>query len=248
MSEQIISRVSRIVEWHRSQLNVNNPSVLAVPQKDQWKAWDDNKLWCTFFFSVISPGGSINARKYLRLIESGELAFELNPSKLSEMTDEQRIEEIWSLGVGNNYINTRLARFFSKPGKKYVENSLQSNLNDTFLQLKNRGFIAWFVEINKISDERSKAMELEFLPGSKFKVSRDFLNNVGMTETLIPLDVHILGEMIDNWGWDVPKHTPPVRCKYEEIEDAVREIAEKVHCKVVEIDKAIVSWRISQRH
>jgi hypothetical protein len=40
-----------------------------------------------------------------------------------------------------------------------------------------------------------KAKPLEFLPGSKLKVLRDFLNNIGMTDSLIPLDIHIQYEM-----------------------------------------------------
>ncbi|MCK5097855.1 MAG: hypothetical protein KAR45_07105 [Desulfobacteraceae bacterium] len=92
-----------------------------------------------------------------------------------------------------------------------------------------------------------KANELTFLPGIKLKVSRDFLNNMGMTDTLIPLDIHILSEMKKEWGWNVPENTPSNQKKYEEIEDAVRKIADIINCKVVEIDKAIVSLRIDNK-
>ena len=83
------------------------------------------------------------------------------------------------------------------------------------------------------------------MPGSNFKVTRDFLNNIGMTDALIPLDIHVLSEMRNNWGWNVPKATPLNRKKYESIEEAVREIAKAIGCKVVEIDKAIVSFRLA---
>ncbi len=43
--------------------------------------------------------------------------------------------------------------------------------------------------------------------------------------------------------WTVPKVTPSNRRKYDNIEDAVCEIAKTIGCKVVEIDKAIVSYR-----
>jgi thermostable 8-oxoguanine DNA glycosylase len=76
-------------------------------------------------------------------------------------------------------------------------------------------------------------------------VSRDFLNNIGMTDSLIPLDVHILREMGENWGWAVPVQTPTDRRLYEQIEDSVRDIAIRVGCTVVEIDKAIFSAQLS---
>lgn len=83
------------------------------------------------------------------------------------------------------------------------------------------------------------------MPGSNFKVTRDFLNNIGMTDTLIPLDVHVLSEMRKSWGWNVPKATPSNRKKYENIEEGVREMAKIINCKVIEIDKAIVSFRLA---
>ena len=117
-------------------------------------------------------------------------------------------------------------------------------MNETFQNLVKKGFITWFKEIDELDDDRLKAKEIEILPGSKLKVSRDSLNNIGMTDTLIPLDIHTLREMRTKWKWDVPTSTPSKRENYEKIEDAVREIAMSINCKVVEIDKAIISFHI----
>ena len=161
------------------------------------------------------------------------------------MDTNGRIKAIWRFGTGHNVIHKRLGRFFSKPDRVGSSSSLEYKLNETFEMLHEQGFITWFENIARLADERLKAKELEILPGSNFKVSRDFLNNIGMTDSLIPLDIHILSEMRNNWGWIVPKMTPSNRRKYDCIEDAVREIAQIIDCKVVEIDKAIVSYRLA---
>ena len=243
-SAQIINRVRNIVDWHREQLKCC-ADVLPLPERDRWKYWDNNRLWCTFYFSIVSPGGSKNARSYLKLIEANEIEFELSPTDLAKMDTNERILSMWRFGTGSNAIQKRLGRFFSKSNKVGNYRSLEYKLNKTFELLRKHGFILWFEKIDNLENERLKARELEILPGSNFKVSRDFLNNIGMTDSLIPLDIHVLSEMRDNWGWGVPKATPSNRMKYDNIEDAVREIANAINCRVVEIDKAIVSYRLA---
>lgn len=247
ITDEIVRRIQSIIKWHRNEIEVKNPEILLIPERDVWKSWDDNRLWCSFFFSIISPGGSSNARKYLKLIEDNKIEFELNPAQLSNMPRIRRIDSIWKFGTGDNIIEKRLGRFFSKPDNIGCDGSLEDRVNDTFEKLNDRGFIKWFNQIDKLEGERSKAKELEILSGSKIlKVSRDFLNNLGMTKTLIPLDVHILTEMRKNWMWNVPKSTPSNRDKYENIENIVRKIAKDLGITVVEIDKAIVSYRITR--
>ena len=243
ITDQIVTQVTSTVVRYRSQLTIRNSSALPLPEKDRWKKWDNNRLWCSFFFSIISPGGSKNARSYLKLIEDGKIEFELHPDKLVAMENKERILVIWKFGTGENHLKKRLARFFSKPENIGKVGSLEFKLNETFQNLVKKGFITWFREIDELDNDRFKAKGIEFLPGSKLKVSRDFLNNIGMTDSLIPLDIHILDEMRTKWKWNVPKSTPNKREIYEKIEDAVREIAKKINCKVVEIDKAIVSAR-----
>jgi hypothetical protein len=245
ISDEIINRVESIVKWHGEQLKIKNTDILLLPEKDRWKKWDNNRVWCTFYFSIISPGGSKNARAYLKLVENNEIEFELNPIELSDMKKNERILAIWNFGTGRNIIHKRLGRFFSKPDNIGREGSLEFCLNETFENLNDKGFLSWFEEIEKLESERLKAMQLEFLPGSKFKVSRDFLNNIGMTDSLIPLDVHVLSEMRNKWGWNVSKATPSNRNTYEQIEDTVCKIADIIKSRVVEIDKAIVSYRIA---
>jgi len=232
------------VEWHRRQLECC-ADVLPLPEKDRWKLWDNNRLWCTFYFSIVSPGGSKNARSYLKRIEANEIEFELNPKDLAKMDTDESIKAIWKFGTGFNVIHKRLGRFFSKSDKVGNDRSLEYKLNETFEMLRKQGFILWFEKIAEYEDERLKAKELEVLPGANLKVTRDFLNNIGMTDSLIPLDIHVLSEMRNNWGWSVPKATPSNRGKYENIEEAVRGIAKAIGCKVVEIDKAIVSYRLA---
>lgn len=241
ITEQIIKQVTSTVEMYRNHLISGNPNALPLPEKDRWEKWNDNRLWCQFFFSIISPGGSINAKAYLQLIESGKIEFELHPDKLINMENEERILAIWQFGTKDNYLKKRLARFFSKRESIGKADSPEFKLNEAFQNLVKKGFISWFIEIDELDDDRLKAKEIEILPGSKFKVSRDFLNNIGMTDSLIPLDIHTLREMRTKWKWDVPTATPSNREIYEKIEDAVREIAMRINCKVVEIDKAIVS-------
>ena len=200
-----------------------------------------------FFFSITSPGSSKNAREYLRKIENGMQDFELKPELLSSLSDGERIKAIWTFGTGKNAIKKHLGRFFSKPENLGDRRNLEYRLNQSFNALNGKGFIKWFEKIDELKNDRLKANELTFLPGIKLKVSRDFLNNMGMTDTLIPLDIHILSEMKKEWGWNVPKNTPSNQKKYEEIEDAVRKIADIINCKVVEIDKAIVSSRIDNK-
>lgn len=243
ITDQIVTQVTSTVERHRNQLNNRNSNALPLPEKDRWKKWDNNRLWCSLFFSIISPGGSKNARAYLKLIENGKAEFELHPDKIVNIENKERILAIWKFGTRDNHLKKRLARFFSKPENIGKAGSLEFKLNETFQNLVKKGFITWFKEIDELDNDRLKAKGIEFLPGSKLKVSRDFLNNIGMTDSLIPLDIHILDEMRTKWKWNVPKSTPNKREIYEKIEDAVREIAKRINCKVVEIDKAIVSAR-----
>lgn len=111
-SIKITDRVRHIVEWHRRQLECR-ADVLPLPEKDRWQIWDDNRLWCTFFFSIVSPGGSKNARIYLKRIETNEIEFELNPKDLLKLDNSERIKAIWWFGTGRNSIHKRLGRFFS---------------------------------------------------------------------------------------------------------------------------------------
>jgi len=241
INDQIIKQITSTVEWYRNQLNDRSSNALPLPEKNRWKQWNDNRLWCSFFFSIVSPGGSKNAKAYLKLIENGRIEFELHPNKLVRMENKERVLAIWEFGTRGNYLQERLGRFFSKRENRGDPRNFEFKLNETFQILVKKGFISWFKEIDKLEDDRLKAKELEFIHGSKLKVTRDFLNNIGMTDSLIPLDVHILKEMRTNWNWDVPEKTPSKREIYEKIEDAIREIATRINCKVVEIDKAIVS-------
>jgi hypothetical protein len=239
-------RVSKIVAWHKNELRNPDTLALRIPAKDTWKNWDDNRLWCSFFFSIVSPGGSTSAREYLKLIEDGTIEFELNPKGLSALSDKDRMKALWTFGTGSNFINKRLGRFFSKPERVGSKNSLESRLFLAFSLLSQKGFMSFFEKLDELTDDREKAKALEFLPGSKLKVSRDFLNNIGMTDNLIPLDIHALGEMA-GWGWNVPTVTPSDRETYERIEDAIRLIANELECTVVGIDKAIFSSRIATK-
>ena len=239
ISDKLLDRVASVIDWHRQEIKNPESSVLHIPEKDAWKTWDDNRLWCSFFFSIISPGGSKTAREYLKNIEDGRITFELHPEKLATLSDKERIKKIWDFGTGNNFLHKHLDRFFSRRGNIGDIRNFEYKLTNVFTVLMKNGFIEWFETLDKLTGEREKARALEFLPGSKLKVSRDFLNNIGMTSTLIPLDVHVLKEMKEVWGWTVPKATPSNRKKYEEIEDSVRIIAQKIKCRVVEIDKAI---------
>jgi hypothetical protein len=241
---ELIARVKSVLDWHRRE--IKNPESLArrIPVKDAWKTWDDTRLWCTFFFSIISPGGSKAAREYINRVEDGEIAFELRPETLGNLSEEKRIKKIWEFGTGKNLLQKRLGRFFSKPENAGDARNFEYKLARVFEVLAANGFLKWFERLDGLADERERARALEFLPGSKFKVSRDFMNNIGMTSTLIPLDgPNILAEMREAWGWRVPEDTPSDREEYEEIEDAVRVIAGKIGCRVVEIDKAIFSKR-----
>lgn len=240
-------RVSKIVTWYKNELLNPKTTVLRLPVKNAWQEWDDNRIWCSLFFSIVSPGASAAARKYLKLIENGVIEFELTPEKLLILSDNDRINAICYFGTGNNCIKRRLARFFSsKPEKIGSRNSHERRVGCTFSALSQHGFRGFLDGLNELPDDRAKAKALEFFPGIRFKVSRDFLNNIGMTDSLIPLDIHVLCEM-KTWGWNVPEETPPGRNTYEQIEDAVRLIANKIQCTVVEIDKAIFFYRISIR-
>jgi hypothetical protein len=242
----VITRVTDILHWHRQQLKNPSSPVLPIPVPNAWKTWDANRLWCAFFFSIISPGGSAAAREYLRRIEDGSAKFELNPELLAPLSRADRLQAIWNFGTGKNFLGKRMARFFSKPGNIGAPHNCESKLADAFDILEKKGFLNWFATLDALEDDRRKAAALEFLPGAKLKVSRDFLNNIGMTDSLIPLDVHILTEIAQAWGWDwnVPRKTPSNRAIYERIEDSVRDVAASVKCTVVEIDKAVVSWRL----
>lgn len=248
VDDRILRRVSELLDWYRGAQVDPDSLVLPHPVKDRWKEWDDNRLWCSFFFSIVVPGGSRVARDYLEPIEDGLVEFELRPSRLLPLTTNQRQEAIWKFGRGENRLGKALGRFFSKPGNVGDTRNCEHKLTHIFGILEERGFKRWFEEIDSFDDDRLKAAQLEFLPGAKLKVSRDFLNDLGMTDTVIPLDVHVLAEMNNRWGWHVPKDTPTDRALYEAIEDSVRKIAIELDCTVVEIDKSIYFSRSTKEY
>jgi hypothetical protein len=219
--------------------------LLRHPQKDAWRKWGDSELWCTIFFSIISPGGSKVAREYLGFIERGG-DFELKPDRLISLSRPERISAIWEFGKGKNVLNKSLARFFSRSGNVGSTGTPEYKLANIFEEMHKRGFMEFLHSLDAFKDERLKAKQMEFLPGVKLKVSRDFLNNIGMTDTLIPLDRHILDEMKTIWGWNAPKNTPSKREDYEAIEDTVRHIADEINSTVMEIDKSIFSARAAR--
>ena len=49
ITKEVVNRISSVINWHREALKNNNKAILQVPIKDNWKSWDDNRLWCSFF-------------------------------------------------------------------------------------------------------------------------------------------------------------------------------------------------------
>ncbi|MCK5097854.1 MAG: hypothetical protein KAR45_07100 [Desulfobacteraceae bacterium] len=111
ITKEVVNRISSVINWHREALKNNNKGILQVPIKDNWKSWDDNRLWCSLFFSITSPGSSKNAHEYLRKIENGMQDFELKPELLSSLSDGERIKAIWTFGTGKNAIKSILEDF-----------------------------------------------------------------------------------------------------------------------------------------
>lgn len=213
----------------------------------RWRTWDDNRLWCSLFFTVAAKGGSVVARDYMEDIEEGLREFELHPRMLIPLSSEDRMRAIWEFGRGKNRLGKALGRFFSTPQKYGQPKGYERACTNFFNEFEKHGFTKWLHEIDKLPDERSKAMCLEVVPGINLKASRDVLNDVGMTTSLIALDVQVLGEMREHWKWLVPKQTPSGnRILYEAIEDAVRELANRLGNTVVEIDKAIYFARMTK--
>lgn len=249
VNEKVIDRVKAVLAWHRQEIKNPEPLARRIPVKDDWKTWDDNSLWCPLFFSIISPGGARGApREYIKLVDDRKIQFELRPKTLAHLSEEQRIKKIWEFGTGQNALHKRLGRFFSKPENIGDPRNFEYKVANAFAALTKNGFLKWFERLDELPDEREKARALESLAGLKLKVSRDFLNNLGMTTSLIPLDKpNILKQMREEWGWDVPQKPPSNRKKHEEIEDAVRVIANRIGCTVVEIDKAIFSVRTVEK-
>jgi hypothetical protein len=245
INQEIIQSTSNMVDWYRKEQENPSANVPQHPQKDIWKKWDDNRLWCSLFFSIISPGGSQVAREYLEDIENHEKEFELSPNHLFHLDSKERRKAIWNFGKGHNRLGKQLARFFSKSFINTHPHNFEYKLGNTFDKLYGdykEDFKQLFYTLNNINDERMKAKHIEeYLPG--LKISRNCLNNIGMADTLIALDRHILSEMNEKWKWDVPKNTPSSRQRYEEIEDAVRLIAKEINCTVVEIDRSIFFYK-----
>lgn len=246
VTDNILKRVQSLLEWYRKAQSDPASKVLPHPIKNRWKFWDDNRIWCSFFFSIVVPGNSRIARDYIEPIEEGLLEFELHPKLLLPFKEKERLRIIWEFGRGKNRLKKALGRFFSKPHNFGIPKNSEYKANQIFSILVKRGFKEWFEQIDQLEDDRAKAQALEILPGVKLKVSRDFLNDIGMTDSVIPLDIHILSEMRQNWNWIVPDNTPASREIYEHIENAVRLIADKLNCKVVEIDKAIYFARMTR--
>lgn len=246
VTDEIIKRVESLLDWYREAQNDPRSKVLPHPIKGRWKKWDDNRLWCSFFFCIGVPGGSRVARDYIEPIEEGLLEFELRPEILLPLSSADRLTKIWKFGRGRNRLNKALGRFFSKPQNMGATSSCEYKINQIFSALAEKGFMKWFEEIDMLGDDIKKVDSLQYLHGVKQKVSRDFLNDIGMTDSVIPLDVHILSEMHNIWGWSVPKETPQGRDIYLAIEDGVREVANKLNCTVVEIDKSIYFARMTR--
>jgi len=243
MRDNHLDIVSDIVNWYREAHKDPSSLVLPHPEKGRWKQYDDSRLWCDLFFTVAAKGSSKAARDYLEPIEDGFLGFELKVADLKPLNFNERMKLIWEFGRGKNRLGKALGRFFSTPQKYGRNNSYERVCTDFFCAFEQRGFTKWLHEIDKLSSERDKAKELELVHGINLKASRDFLNAIGMTETLIALDVQVLQEMKNNWGWNVPPQTPSNRELYEKIEDGVRDIAKRIGATVLEIDKAIYFGR-----
>ncbi len=240
--------VKDIVSWYREACNDPKSKVLPHPTKYRWKSWDNDRLWCSIFFSIGVKGGSKAARDYIEPIEKGYEDFELKVFELTPLDTESRMRKIWEFGRGNNRLGKALGRFFSRPENFGRKNGFERNITDAFSILEKHGFMDWFYEIDSYSEDREKAKAMEEFPGVGLKVSRDFLNDIGMTDSLIALDLHVLKEMQDNWGWSVPSQTPTDRPLYEAIEDGVRNIARRAGATVLEIDKAIYFGRMTDEY
>ena len=246
INDDILKRVQSLLKWYRKAQSDPTSKVLPHPVKNRWKFWDDNRICCSFFFSIAVPGNSRVARDYVEQIEEGLLQFELHPNLLLPFKEEERLKIIWEFGRGKNRLKKALGRFFSKPNNFGSPKNSEYKANKIFSILVEKGFKEWFNQIDELEDDRAKAQVLEIIPGVKLKVSRDFLNDIGMTDSVIPLDIHILSEMRQKWNWIVPSSTPASREIYVHIEDAVRIIADSLDCKVVEIDKAIYFARMTR--
>ncbi|MFZ1682528.1 MAG: hypothetical protein WAU88_00215 [Candidatus Zixiibacteriota bacterium] len=246
INSDVLRYVEEIVSWYGTASQNRHSRVLPHPAFGRWKSWDDCRLWCALFFTVAAKGGSGVSRDYLEGIEDGYYEFELHPKGLIPLSYDNRMRQIWEFGRGKNRLNKALGRFFSTPQKFGRPNSYERVCTDFFCTFEKHGFTKWLYEIDQLSDERSKAKCLEEVPGISLKASRDFLNELGMTTSLIALDVQVLGEMREHWRWDVPTQTPSGnRGVYEAIEDAVRLIAKQLQLDVLQIDKAIYFARMT---
>jgi len=231
--EQLVA-VSDIVSWYREAQADPRSRVLPHPKKERWREFDEDRLWCDIFFTVAVKGGSRVARDYMQSIEDGTATFELKVSQLRALEPEARMPAIRAFGRGENRLGKALGRFFSLPENFGQDNSYERVCADFFEAFKSRGFTDWLYAIDALVDERQKAMTLELVPGINLKASRDFLNGLGMTTTLVALDVRVLRELKEKWGWNVPLQTPSHdRGLYEAIEDGVRDVAERIGVTVV---------------
>ncbi len=231
--------VKSIVNWYCNACNNPSSQVLRHPEFGRWKSWDDDQLFCSIFFAVAAKKRSIEAREYLDLMENHNLNFELQVSMLTGLSYEKKLMKIWEFGKGKNRLNKCLGLYFSTPGNIGRKGNYERTITDFFCAFEDRGFKAWLIKMEKIKSERDRAKQLEFVPGIKLKASRDFLNDIGMTNSLVALDSHVLSEMREIWKWKVPENTPSSRKRYLEIEDGVRDIARRIAATVLEIDKAI---------
>ena len=112
ITDELLEQVALVIDRYKQEIKNPQSSVQRIPVKDAWKTWDDNRLWCSFFFSIISPGGSKTAPEYLKYIEDGSIKFELYIEKLAALSHEERIMEIWEFGTGNNFLHERLGLYF----------------------------------------------------------------------------------------------------------------------------------------
>jgi thermostable 8-oxoguanine DNA glycosylase len=255
LSDQKLKQIYDKVIWYRNASKVAKSKVLPHPEFGRWKKWDDDRVFCSIFFCIAARNNSIAARDYLDPIEKGDLKFELKVSDLMPLSDNERIRLIWEFGTGNNRNKARLGIYFSQPHKvnnvgKYpkTRNNYERVIAETFKLFAERGFIDCLIDIDRHHKQRDKAnIVAALIPmGVKQKVSRDFLNDVGMTDSLIALDRHVMAELKEIWGWDVRDGTPPNKAEYDEIEDAVRSVAGHLGVTVLEIDKSIYFSRMTR--
>ena len=83
------------------------------------------------------------------------------------------------------------------------------------------------------------------LPGIKYKTASCFLLHSRREIKLAGLDTHVL-KFMRALGYDVPKHTPSSRKRYEQISDQFLRLAEL--CKRSPADLDLLIWRVYSSH